>query len=261
MTFGYGMNPYGMGYNPAITGTGAALAALSGLGAPGQMPYASMPAGFGMAPFPTMPGIGMAPYTAPFAPAFAPPFIPPMTPSYMQSFTSPFNLGAMPFINPPTFGFGGLGGLQPSGRSVSSQFLSTGLPSDTDLEEMIYDAIDIDPLIPADTQIDVTCDSGTCTLSGDVPDKMVKHAAGQDAWWTAGVVDVRNELNVTGMGPTGAAGPKARMGERLAAQGAQQPSGQPQQQPGQMAQYHAQQAQYHAQQAQQYAQQGGQQSQ
>ncbi len=247
MTFGYGMNPYGMSYNPALTGLGAA----------GQMPYPAMP-GIGMAPYPAIPGIGMAPYAAPFAQAFAPPLMPPMTPPYMSSFASPFNLGAQPFPGLPSFGIGGLGGIRPSGRSYSEQFLSTGLPTDMDLEEMIYDAIDVDPLIPADTQIDVTCDAGTCTLTGDVPDKMVKHAAGQDAWWTAGVVDIHNELAVTGRAPTRAQGVKARLAERLAAQEAQQPSGQqPQQQPGQMAQHHAQQAQYHAQQAQYYAQQGG----
>ncbi|HEU4793184.1 MAG TPA: hypothetical protein VFS96_05970, partial [Nitrolancea sp.] len=72
MTFGYGMNPYGMSYNPALTGLGAA----------GQMPYPAMPGigmapypaipGMGMAPYPAIPGMGMAPYAAPFAPAFAP---------------------------------------------------------------------------------------------------------------------------------------------------------------------------------------------
>ncbi len=251
MTFGYGMNPYGMGYNPAVTGAEAALAALGGIGAAGQMPFQAMP------------GFGMAPYVSPFAQAFAPPFIPPVTQPFIPPYASPFNLGALPFPGLPSFGFGGLGGLRPSGRSFSEQFLSTGLPTDTDIEEMIYDAIDVDPLIPADTQIDVTCDSGTCTLTGDVPDKMVKHAAGQDAWWATGVVDVRNELKVTGKGPAHAQGPKARLGARLAAQAGQRPGGQQpqQQQPAQMAQYHAQQAQYHAQQAQQYAQHGGQQSQ
>lgn len=242
MTFGYGMNPYGPGFNPAFAGAGTGLAPYGGFGA-GQMPFQGMQ-GMG----------GIAPFGAPFAQNFAAPYMPPLISPFAMPYTSPFNLASQPLLGLPFIGMGGLGGLRPSGANYSEQFLSTGLPTDTDLEEMIYDAIDVDPLIPADCQIDVTCDSGTCTLSGDVPDKMVKHAAGQDTWWTAGVVDVENNLNVTGKGPAHAQGPKARLGQRHAAQ-AGPPQGQ--RQPHQQAQYHAQQAQYHAQQAQQYAQQGG----
>ncbi len=250
MSFGYGMSPYGAGYNPAVGGAEAALAALGGLGAgAGQMYY------------PSMPGLGMAPFAAQFAPGFIPPYIPPVAAPFnapINPFLSPFNLGTPPFLGAPLLGVGGFGGLQPSGRSMSAQFMSTGLPNDTDIEEMIYDAIDVDPLIPADTQIDVTCEAGTCTLTGDVPNKMVKHAAGQDAWWTTGVIDVRNELNVTGEGPAEVKKPKAHLAQRHAAQAAQ-PGGQQPQPHEHTAQYHAQQAQYHAQLAQQYAQQGGQQ--
>jgi hypothetical protein len=235
MTFGYGMNPYGTGFNPSFAGAGIGLAPYGGFGA-GQMPYPGMQG----------PG-GIAPFMAQFAPNFASPYAPPMISPYTMPYTSPFNLATQPPLGLPFISVGGLGGLRPSGASYSEQFLSTGLPTDTDLEEMIYDAIDVDPLIPADCQIDVTCESGTCTLTGDVPDKMVKHAAGQDAWWTAGVVDVVNNLNVTGKGPARAQAPKARLGARHGAQAGQQRPGQ---QP-------AQTAQYHAQEAQRYAQQGG----
>lgn len=246
MTFGYGMNPYGTGYNNlGFGGAGAGFGNYGGFGAgAGQIPFG-------------MQGLGMAPYAAPFAPGFAPPYTPPLAAPLMNPylnlmpFTSPFNLGTLPFLGLPTIGMGGLGGLRPSGANYSEQFLASGLPTDTDLEEMIYDSIDVDPLIPSDVQIDVTCDAGTCTLTGDVPDKMVKHAAGQDAWWVTGVIDVNNELNVTGKGPAHTAGPKARLGAKHAAQGGTQPSGQ---QP-------SQQVQYHAQQAQQYAQQGNSQGQ
>ncbi|HEY8477426.1 MAG TPA: BON domain-containing protein, partial [Chloroflexota bacterium] len=44
----------------------------------------------------------------------------------------------------------------------------------------------------------VEVDSGVVTLTGTVPNKRVKAAAGDDAWWVPGVVDVRNELQVTG---------------------------------------------------------------
>jgi hypothetical protein len=95
-------------------------------------------------------------------------------------------------------GFGGLGGLRRHGGTYSPQFVATGLPTDEEITEMIYDAMDVDPLIPYDADINVEVDSGVVTLTGTVPNKRVKAAAGDDAWWVPGVVDVRNELQVTG---------------------------------------------------------------
>jgi len=71
-----------------------------------------------------------------------------------------------------------------------------GLPTDAEIEEMIYDAIDSDPLIPFDADIDVAVEAGTVYLRGEVPSKRIKHAAGDDAWWIPGVVDVHNEIKV-----------------------------------------------------------------
>ncbi|MHB0912884.1 MAG: BON domain-containing protein [Armatimonadota bacterium] len=72
-----------------------------------------------------------------------------------------------------------------------------GLPTDSEIEEMIYDAIDADPLVPFDANIDVSVDSGTVYLRGEVMSKRIKHAAGDDAWWIPGVIDVHNEMKVT----------------------------------------------------------------
>jgi osmotically-inducible protein OsmY len=72
-----------------------------------------------------------------------------------------------------------------------------GLPTDSEIEEMIYDAIDADPLIPFDANVDVSVEAGTVYLRGDVPSKRIKHAAGDDAWWIPGVIDVHNEMKVT----------------------------------------------------------------
>lgn len=71
-----------------------------------------------------------------------------------------------------------------------------GLPTDSEIEEMIYDAMDADPLIPFDANIDVSIEAGTVYLRGEVPSKRIKHAAGDDAWWIPGVVDVHNETKV-----------------------------------------------------------------
>lgn len=92
----------------------------------------------------------------------------------------------------------GLGGMRTWGGTYSSQYAGTGLPTDEEIVEMVYDSIDADPLIPYDADIDVLVDSGEVTLVGTVPNKRVKHAAGDDAWWIPGVTDVHNDLQVGG---------------------------------------------------------------
>jgi osmotically-inducible protein OsmY len=82
---------------------------------------------------------------------------------------------------------------------------------------MIYDALDADPLIPFDANIDVTVEAGTVYLRGEVPSKRIKHAAGDDAWWIPGVVDVHNEIKVTPRRPRGGEAGQAK--EQQAQQG------------------------------------------
>ncbi len=93
--------------------------------------------------------------------------------------------------------FGGMGGLRTHGAAYSPEFIATGLPTDEEITEMVYDAFDIDPLIPYDADIDVDVDAGVVTLSGTVPNKHAKHAAGDDAWWIPGVTDLRNNITVS----------------------------------------------------------------
>jgi hypothetical protein len=103
---------------------------------------------------------------------------------------------------PSPMGFGwGLGGLRRWGGTYSPQYLATGLPTDDEITEMIYDSIDADPLIPYDADINVDTDAGTVTLTGTVPNKQIKHAAGDDAWWIPGVDDVHNDLQVVSRRP------------------------------------------------------------
>lgn len=92
----------------------------------------------------------------------------------------------------------GLGGLRRWGGTYTPQYTTTGLPTDEEITEMVYDAIDDDPLIPWDAEINVEVDAGEVTLTGTVPNKRIKHAAGDDAWWIPGVTDVHNEIQVTG---------------------------------------------------------------
>jgi hypothetical protein len=71
-----------------------------------------------------------------------------------------------------------------------------GVPSDSEIEEMIYDALDADPMVPYDVNIDVGVEDGAVYLEGEVPNKRIKQAAGNDAWWQPGVVDVHNEIKI-----------------------------------------------------------------
>ncbi|HOM71225.1 MAG TPA: BON domain-containing protein [Armatimonadota bacterium] len=91
---------------------------------------------------------------------------------------------------------GGFGGQRWGTRPAISY--TGGLPTDSEIEDMVYDSIDMDPLIPYDANIDIKVDAGTVTLSGEVPSKRIKHAAGDDAFWVPGVIDVDNQIKVTG---------------------------------------------------------------
>jgi hypothetical protein len=90
----------------------------------------------------------------------------------------------------------GLGGLR--GGSYSQQFMTTGIPTDEEIEEIVYDAIDDDPFIAWDAPIVVEAKNGVVTLSGTVPNPRMRHAAEDDAWWVPGVKDVHNEIRVEG---------------------------------------------------------------
>ncbi len=83
------------------------------------------------------------------------------------------------------------------GGGYSPEFIATGLPTDEEITEMVYDAFDIDPLIPYDADLDVEIDAGVVTLSGSVPNKRAKHSAGDDTWWVPGVTDVRNNITIS----------------------------------------------------------------
>ncbi|MGH2461253.1 MAG: BON domain-containing protein, partial [Chloroflexota bacterium] len=124
---------------------------------------------------------------------YAPPmgFAGPMSP---WAAPSPWNWG---WATPTELGWG-LGGGRRWGGTYTPQFLMTGLPTDNEIVEMTYDAIDADPIIPFDAPIDVSSDAGTVTLTGTIFSKEIKHAAGDDAWYIPGVIDVRNELEVSG---------------------------------------------------------------
>ncbi len=85
---------------------------------------------------------------------------------------------------------------------------------DHEIAEMIYDAMDVDPFIPYDADIDVTCDAGVVVLTGTMTNKRAKHASGDISWGVPGVTDVRNEIKVAGCRRTRTA-PKETEGRNI----------------------------------------------
>ena len=138
-------------------------------------------------------GYGMG-YGSNACPTCGSQFAPPTTLGYPTGFMGGFA---------PGFGWGpspgwGLGGLRTWGGTYSPQYMATGLPTDEEITEMIYDALDDDPIVPYDAAINVDVSAGVVTLTGTVPNKRVKHASGDDAWWVPGVTDVVNNVHLSG---------------------------------------------------------------
>ncbi len=105
----------------------------------------------------------------------------------------------------PTWAGGGwgLGGLRQWGGTYSTQFATTGLPTDEEITEMVFDAIDDDPLIPWDADIDVNVDAGEVTLTGAVDERHTKRLAEDVAERVSGVKEVHNQIRVQRMAQSG----------------------------------------------------------
>jgi hypothetical protein len=128
------------------------------------------------------------------------------------------------------FGFGQQGRIgTPS--SVTQPFPPGALPQmvrfpqlisrvlgDEEIEEIIYEAIDNDPFISWNAEVEVRCENGQVSLTGTVPNKRIKHSVGEIAWWVPGVVDVHNSIVVASR--RGARG-RIQRGERLEVPGGQ----------------------------------------
>ncbi|MGH2448509.1 MAG: BON domain-containing protein [Chloroflexota bacterium] len=69
---------------------------------------------------------------------------------------------------------------------------------DEQLTHYLYDQIDANPAIPDSANVQLHVNNGVVTLTGQVPTKRAKHAAGEVAWQVPAVADVYNQLEVTG---------------------------------------------------------------
>jgi len=68
-----------------------------------------------------------------------------------------------------------------------------GPTNDQEIEDFIGDALD---LLPGSNDIEVRCDAGKVTLTGQVSQKRLKRDAGEIAWVTPGVADVQNNITI-----------------------------------------------------------------
>ena len=91
--------------------------------------------------------------------------------------------------------------------------LPHGPTNDHDVEELLYDAIE---LLPGASDVEVRCEGGRVTLTGSVPHKRVKHDLGEFAWVIPAITDVQNTLTITGR----------RRSRAFGRESEQQPSGQ-----------------------------------
>jgi hypothetical protein len=67
--------------------------------------------------------------------------------------------------------------------------------SDQEIENLINDTLDLDPLT-CKTDIQVQCQDHVVTLTGTVTSRLVKIAAGNDCWVIPGVRDVDNNIQI-----------------------------------------------------------------
>ena len=68
-----------------------------------------------------------------------------------------------------------------------------GPTSDQDVEEFIYDALE---LLPGAGDVEVRCETGRVTLSGSVPHKRLKRDVGEIAWAIPGINDLQNTISI-----------------------------------------------------------------
>jgi osmotically-inducible protein OsmY len=74
---------------------------------------------------------------------------------------------------------------------------SDELPSDRELKSVLVGRLR-ENLFTQDAQIRVEVDHRVVVLGGEVDSPIAKRVAGDDAWDTPGIVDVSNELVVSG---------------------------------------------------------------
>src|SRR4029453_10155581 len=82
----------------------------------------------------------------------------------------------------------------------------TGPNTDAEIEDFLYDAFE---LIPGTSEVEVRCEAGRVTLTGNVPNKRHKRDVGEIAWAIPSINDVHNNATITARRRSRAAGGEA----------------------------------------------------
>jgi hypothetical protein len=69
-----------------------------------------------------------------------------------------------------------------------------GPTTDAEIEDFLYDAFD---LIPGTSDVEVRCEGGRVTFTGNVPNKRHKRDVGELAWAIPSIIDVQNNVTIT----------------------------------------------------------------
>lgn len=173
---------------------------LFGSVAPGWTGIASgplWPSGTSFSGAETMPGVmntyslggGLGPFT-PSGFGYANTAVTPTTSGYQTMSGHPTMSG---YIGTPLLVPGGVPASTVIATMAMRRGQSQGPTNDQDVEELLYDAIE---LMPGGGEIEVRCEAGRVSLTGSVPNKRIKRDVGELAWAIPGINDVQNTLNI-----------------------------------------------------------------
>jgi len=136
-----------------------------------------------------------------------------MTPTLPQSLYGPSLIGAFPFAPGPLASplVGPVGADAMVGVTAPSLLAAVamrrgqphGPANDQEAEEFLYDALE---LLPGAADVEIRCEGGRVTLTGNVQHKRVKRDVGEIAWAIPGLNDVQNNVTITSRRRTRPAG-------------------------------------------------------
>ena len=169
----------------------------SGLGAPANPQAPGGPVSVLQTSFPGSPyGSMQQPYG--FGAGFAAPVQPALgfgaygpTSGMLSTVSGPYGLQAMtPFTQEFPWGVS-------ASAILTAVAMRRGQPvgptTDQEVEEFLYDALE---LLPGTSEVDVRCEGGRASLTGNVQHKRLKHDVGEIAWAIPHISDVQNNVTI-----------------------------------------------------------------
>jgi hypothetical protein len=118
----------------------------------------------------------------------------------MPTFSSGLNLGTAPFAAAaPTVLVGpdsitGVTAPALLGAVAVRRGQPQGPTNDQEVEDFIYDALEF---LSGASEVEIRCDGGRATLTGNVHHKRIKRDVGEIAWAIPGLQDVQNNVTIT----------------------------------------------------------------